>query len=376
MRIAIDANEANVGNKVGVNTYAFNILWELYKLRDTKNSEIEFVVYLKDKPRSDLPKKDTNWKYQILPGGGFWILTKLMPHLLLTRQKPDILFSPSHYTVPILQVPRVCSIMDLGYLEFSGQFQKKVFWQLKYWTAISILASKKVIAISKATAKDIVRQYPSASNKVVVTYLGYDRNKYNDEVNINDVRQIKHKYSIENDYMLFLSTLKPSKNIEGNINAFSLVCDNYPNLQLVIAGKKGWLYDEIFELTKKLDLTRKVIFTDYVDEDDKKPLIQGAIGFLSPSFWEGFGLHVLESMACGTPVIVSDRGSLPEIVGDLGIVVDPDNVGSIKNGMEKLLGMDKKSYNMLKVRSIKKAKEFDWGKTGEETLDLLMNIAK
>ncbi|KKP31352.1 MAG: Glycosyl transferase group 1, partial [Candidatus Woesebacteria bacterium GW2011_GWC2_31_9] len=177
MIIGIDGNEANVKNRVGVNKYAFEMIWGLYKLTQNKPYEHNLIVYLKNVPLEDLPKERENFKIKVIPGGGLWIITKLTPYLFRNPEKIEVLFSPSHYTPPLLTIPRVCSIMDLGYLKFSGQFEKKVLWQLKCWSAISILVSKQILTISESTKKDIVRHYPFASKKTTVTLLGYERDK-------------------------------------------------------------------------------------------------------------------------------------------------------------------------------------------------------
>ena len=133
MIIGIDGNEANIGNRVGVNKYAFEIIYRLKKENEKRPNPHNLIVYLKNSPLSDLPKETNNFKYKIISGGGFWILTKLTSHLFRNPEKIEVLFSPSHYTSPFLTIPRVCSIMDLGYLNNSEHFEKKVFWQLKYW---------------------------------------------------------------------------------------------------------------------------------------------------------------------------------------------------------------------------------------------------
>jgi len=370
--IGIDGNEANLINRVGVNQYAFNILWGLYRLEDRYKKGYKFIVYLKNRPLKDLPPEDSWWTYKVLGGRKVWILIKLMPYLFKNRKEIDVLFSPSHYTVPFSPISRVCSIMDLGYLKFSGQFKKLTYWQLKAWTAISIFVSKYIIAISKATKKDIVRHYPFASKKVIVTYLAYDKDKYNTKVSINDVRRIKKRYAIVDDYILFLSTLKPSKNIEGILDAFSKIKEGGNKIKLVIAGKKGWMFESIFEEVKKLGLEEDVIFTGYIKKEEKTPLISGAKMFISPSFWEGFGMHVLEAMACGVPVVVSDVGSFPEIVGESGIIVDPYDSSSIANGILKVLNLDEKGYNSLIDKGTKQAEKFSWDKTAQETFDVLI----
>jgi len=372
MIIGIDGNEANVEKRVGVNTYAFEILRNLWILQDEWKDKHKVMVYLKDKPLSDMPIETECFKYKIIHGGGAWILTKLIPNLFLDKPRPDVFFSPSHYVPLLAPMPRACSIMDLGYLEFSRQFTKKDFWQLKIWSAISIFVSKAIFAISNSTKADIVRHYPIAAGKTYVTPLAYDSSRFNTMLSNDDVRRVKDKYSIVMDYVLYLGTLKPSKNIERLIEAFSKITNK--EMQLVIAGKKGWMFDSIFQKVRQLNLQEKVVFTDFVAEEDKPALIKGARLFVLPSFWEGFGLDALNAMACGVPVVVSNVGSLPEVVGNAGILVDPKSVESIAGGMEEVLLADKSKYNSLIEAGLTQAKKFSWEKTARETLKVITNI--
>ena len=375
MRIGIDGNEANIKNRVGVNVYAYNILCNLYKLQDSdKNPKHKYIVYLKSKPLEDLPKEKPWWRYKVLSGSALWIITTLTPHLFMSKEKPEVFFSPSHYTTPVAPVPRVCSIMDLGYLEFSGQFKKHTFWQLKYWSAISIYISKRIIAISNATKEDIVRHYSFASDKVDVTLLAYDKSRFHINIESNLVRRIKNKYAIVDDYVLYLGTLKPSKNVEGLIRGFAKYLELNPKdnkTTLVIGGKKGWMFDSIFEVVKECGLESRILFPGFIDEEDKPALLAGAKLFASPSFWEGFGLHVLEAMACGTPSLVGNVGSLPEVAGEAGVYCDPQKTESIAKGIKNVLTMDEKGYNKLVETGLEQVKEFSWEKTAKETVKVL-----
>lgn len=373
MIIGIDGNEANIQNRVGVNKYAFKIIWELHKLNENRAKPHNLIVYVKNSPLPDMPKETKNFKYKVLGGGGLWVITKLTPYLFRNPEKIQILFSPSHYISPFLTIPRVCSIMDLGYLEFSGQFEKMVLWQLKYWTAISIFASKQILTISEATKRDIVRHYPFASKKVKVTYLSHDLDKKDFNVSDIDVRRIKNKYSIVDDYILYLGTLKPSKNVDGLIKAFAEIAkiDKFSKLKLVIAGKKGWQYEPLFKLVEELKIKDKVIFTDYLPEEDKPALRKGARAFVQISHWEGFAIDTLSVMAIGVPVVVSKVGSLPEVVGDAGIVVDHNNTDSIVNGIKKVLNMNQKEYNNLIRAGIEQSKKFSWEKCAKDTIESL-----
>jgi glycosyltransferase involved in cell wall biosynthesis len=372
MIIGIDGNEANVINRVGVNQYGFELLWGIYKLQDEWKNEHKIIVFLKKEPLKDLPEESEYFKYKVLSGTSMWIIKKLTPYLLFSRSKPDIFFTPSHYVPLFSPMPRICSIMDLGFLNFSTQFKKLVLWQLKLWSAFSVFVSKRVIAISNSTKDDIVRHYPFASRKTYVTHLAYDSSKYNVNVPEKDVRRIKEKYTIVDDYILFLSTLKPSKNVEGLIDAYKLVRTKYPKITLVIGGKKGWMYESIFRKVQNLGLEKNIIFTGFVDEKDKPALFKGAKLFVLPSFWEGFGLDVLNSLACGIPVVVSKAGSLPEVAGNPGIYVNPNDPNDIASGINKVLSMSDLEYNKIVEEGLKQAKKFSWKKTARETLKILI----
>lgn len=369
MIIGIDGNEANVKNRVGVNKYAFEMLWGLYRLNIKKGNPNNLIVYLKNLPLKDLPKETNNFKYVVLFGGGLWILTKLMPYLWKNPEKINILYSPSHYTVPISHIRRVCSIMDLGYLNNSDHFEKKVFWQLKYWTAISIFVSRRILTISDSSKQDIVRHYPFASKKITVTHLGYDKDKFNTNISNDLVRRVKNKYSIVDDYILFVSTLKPSKNVEGLVDVYKLLIENCKLKivpQLVIAGRKGWMFEQY-------KVNKNIIFTDFIDEKDKPALISGAKVFVLPSFWEGFGLDVLSSFACGVPAVISNVGSLPEVAGSAGIYVDPNSIESIASGIEKVLNMSDKEYNKQIELGFKQLEKFSWEECSRKTLEVIEN---
>ena len=376
MIIGIDGNEANVEKRVGVNVYAFELLRAIWQLQKQGVINHRLIVFLKRPPLSDMPKETQNFKYKIIRGSRVWIITKLMPHLWKNIEKLDVIFSPSHYVVPITLLPRMCSIMDLGYLKSLGQFKKYDYWQLKYWSAISIFVSKVVFAISDDTKTNIIRKYPFVSKKVVVTPLAYDPNLFSSKVAKEDIARVKNKYTIVNDYILFLSTLKPSKNIEGLIDAFSILVSQYPKISLVIAGKKGWLYESIFQKVKELELEKQIIFTDFVSEEDKPALIAGAKVFCLPSFHEGFGLDVLNAMACGIPVVVSHSGSLTEVAGNAGIYIDPNSSKSIATALSKVLSMNDIEYNKQVALGLEQVKKFSWEITAKKTLEALDYVTR
>ena len=376
MIIGIDGNEANIESRVGVNQYSLEVLTAIRKLEDEWKGKHKIIVFLREKPKEFLPKATKNFTYKVISGRGAWIIRRLSPELFVGRPRPDVFFSPSHYVPPFPAVPVVCTIHDLGYLEFSEQFKKYDFWQLKYWSAYSIFISKAIIAVSTSTRNDIVRHYPFASKKIHVVYHGYDSARFNQSITNDDVRRIKEKYSIVKDYVLYLSTLKPSKNVEGLLTAWRQLKEEYPNYSLVVAGKKGWLYGSIFEKVQALGLTKDIIFTDFVPEEEKPALIRGARVFTLPSFWEGFGMDILHAFACGVPVVASNKGALPEVVGDAGILVDPYSTQSIVAGIKKVLSASERQYNNLVKKGLARVKGFSWEKTARKTLSVLEGVQK
>ncbi len=367
MLIGIDANEANLtAQRVGVNQYAFELLEALYASK-TKH---KFVIYLKNPPRNDLPAEKENWHYRVIPFPKLWTQTRLPFDLFFHKPRPDVFFSMTHYAPRIAPMPSVVAIMDLGFLQTPEQFTSRDFNQLKHWTGYSVRQAKKVIAISEHTKKDIMREYHKPPQDITVTYLAYDKKLFKPASKI--VNEATHRlvHGEVKPYILFLGSLRPSKNIEGLIRAFAkLSLSELPvGTQLVIAGKKAWLYEQIFQLTRDLKLEGKVVFTGFVEESEKPVLMSQAAAFVMPSFYEGFGIPVLEAMACGTPVVVSNIASLPEVAGDAGIYVDPYDIDSIGRGIMEAIGPER---SRRVNKGLKRVKLFSWAKTAQLTLACL-----
>lgn len=371
MLIGIDANEANLTpNRVGINEYAFHLLHALSGLKTSH----AFVIYLKTPPRSDLPPEKSNWHYRIIPAPFLWTQTRLPWDLYTHSPRPDVFFSMTHYAPRFAPIPIVVAIMDLGFLKNPEQFTAKDYSQLKSWTGYSVRQAKRVIAISEFTKQEVVKYYSLNPDTVTVTPLAYDKKLFKPTPG-----------PVKKPYILFLGSLRPSKNVEGLIRAFyELINTPSPSvsppklggdqegvpvgLNLVIAGKKAWLYDRIFELVRSLKLEDRVIFTGFVPDKDKPALMSGAAAFVMPSFHEGFGIPVLEAMACGTPVVISKVASLPEVGGDAAIYVNPHDPNSIASAIKTAIGPNRDKFVQL---GLKRVKSFSWDKTARLTLQCL-----
>jgi len=372
MLIGIDANEANVKNRVGIGQFAFNVIKGLEEI-DKKNS---YILYLKEPPLSDLPKEREGWRYRVFGPGKAWTQIALPFRLFTQKEKLDVFYSPSHYSPRFSPFPTVISIMDLGHHHFPEQFAKKDLYQLTRWEKYSVRNSRRIVTISEFSKSEIIKIYHYPENRITVAYPGYDQFKIESEK--FKVDEIKKKYGVKDKYLLYLGTLKPNKNIEGIVAAFGLLTKTSPSapITLVIAGKKGWLYETIFEKVKKLGLEDKVIFTGFLDEKEKPYLIAGAEAFVMPSFYEGFGIPILEAMSLGVPVITSKVASMPEVGGNAAIYCDPQNPEEIAEAMKKVLGLKKSQRDEIIALGKKQAEKFSWENCARKVLETIEELDK
>lgn len=372
--IGIDGNEANVEYRVGSGQYAFELLRQFKR---ENLPDIVFKIYLKDRPRFGMPEEDERWQYETFGPRKFWtqfaLPIKLWSEKLLGRA-PDVFFTPGHYAPRFCPVPSVIAIMDLAFFRFPEYFKKKDLWQLKNWTAYSIKQAKKILAISEATKKDVTDFFGRKAEDVVVTYPGYDKERF-DKKYKSYKTYMEKKYKIFGDYILYVGTLQPRKNLVRLIEAFALARGKYPELKLVIAGminvgRGGWMYENIFNKVEELNLKGDVIFTNYVPDEEVPILMSGAKAYILPSLFEGFGIPVVEAMARGTPVVISRISSLPEIGGEIAVYVEPENTESIKNGIIEAI---EKPISREKLQT--QARKFSWKTCAEKTLKILLKTA-
>lgn len=368
MIIGIDGNEANVERKVGVSEFAYRLICEFYKRLD-----IRFQIYLKDIPRDDMPEVRDGWSYKVVGPKKFWTQFGLPMSLFLEKKKPDIFFTPTHYGPRFSPIPTVVSVMDLAFIHYPETFKKRDLYKLKSWTSYSVRNAKKIIAISNSTKDDIIDKYKLDSKKIDVVYPGIK--ELSSGKLILRMEELEKKYKIKGKYILFVGTLQPRKNIEKLIDAFKLVFEKDKEVSLVIIGKKGWLYNEILEAPKKLEIENNVHFLDFVSDDDLPSFYKNAECFVLPSLYEGFGLPVLEAMQNGCPVIISNISSLPEVGGDAAEYFDPYKVEDIAQKIEKVL-TDKILRDKMIKKGFEQVKKFSWEKSAIKVLDILEEVIR
>ena len=366
MLIAVDGFEGSAKHPVGVGRFEVELLKEMARV-DLENS---YRIYTPSTPNSEMPRLSAKWKYKIPPIYKLWSQVSLPSMLFFDRPKPDVFFAPVHYAPRYCPSPYVVGIMDLSFLFYPELFKKTDLYKLKNWTEYSVKAAKAVIAISNSTKNDILKAYSIEPDMVHVVYPGIR----NEPKKIMENDTVLSKYDIKGEYILYVGTLQPRKNIERLIEAFKILKKDLPTLKLVIVGKKGWLYDSIFEKVRSENLVDSIIFTGYVTEDELATLYHKALCFCLVSLYEGFGFPVLEAMREGVPVVASNTSSLPELVEKAGVLVNPEDAKDIARGIKSILIMNTKERKSLIEKGFEQVKKFTWENAARQTIQILEEV--
>lgn len=369
LTIGIDGNEANVSRRVGSNTYAYHLLKTLHSF----NLSHKFIIYLKDTPLHDMPPATENWQYRVIPMRRFWSYIRLPWELLTTSPRPDVFFNPGHYVSPLLTMPTAIALMDLAYLTHPKYFTDTDLSKLRRGTKISVSKAAHIFTISQHSKNDIIRYYQYPSSNITLTYPGIDHQLFTFPQLDTDINRVKNTYNTGEKYILYVGTLQPRKNLINLIKAFSLITDK--DYKLVIAGKKGWMYEDIYQYVIDQGVDRRVIFTDFFPESDLPALMAGARLLALVSLYEGFGIPVIEAAAVGTPSVVSSVSSLPEILGSAGIKVNPHDADDIAKGFDQIINLNDKQYNQLVDKAIQHAHLFRWEHAAQQVIQVLESLA-
>ncbi|MFH2136432.1 MAG: glycosyltransferase family 1 protein [Patescibacteria group bacterium] len=400
MRIGIDCRtilNPGYGEAAGVGHYTFFLVSNLLKI-DKENEYVLFFDSLLSKDAAEEMIADAkNVKIEFFPFHQYkHYLPFAFSHLLtagaIEKEKLDVFHSPA-YTLPLAYRGKsIVTVHDLAIYKnpkwFPGKFLTGQSFSTKTLVPKSLKKAKKIIAVSKNTKKDITEIFKINPEKVEVIYEGVEfRNlpkKSESACGIDSevcFEDLKIKYGLKDDYVLFLGTIEPRKNIAALVRAFcDVVCKN-KNLekkyQLVLAGARGWKYKDVFKeieaCQKKLGTDGEIKYIGYVPGREKFTLIKGATCFVFPSFYEGFGLSVLEALSLGVPTITSNKSSLSEIAGQAAMLVDPEKASEISEALEKIL-TDKNLREELGKGGINQAGKFSWKKCAEETLDVYKKV--
>ncbi|MDQ3008134.1 MAG: glycosyltransferase family 4 protein [bacterium] len=375
MHIALDGNEANVANRVGSNVYAYQILKALEKLTAQDKTAHTVTVLLSQPPLKDLPPARRNWRYKVVGPAPLWTQFALPLHLFTNKQLYNIFFTPGHYAPRLSSIPYVSSVMDLAFLEYPEQFNQQDLLQLRDWTKYSVMKARKVITISQFSKKQIVKHYQREAMDIVVAYPAVHPVPLPSESFATDVLK---SFNITSPYILYVGTLQPRKNLIRLIEAFELLHQNPKNkrpLQLVLAGKVGWLAQDILDKVASSPVSDRIVLTDYIDDEAKTALYYKAKCSVLIGLYEGFGIPPLESLQQGTVAVVSKSSSLPEVIGDAGFLVDPVSVKSIARGLEQAVNLSAHQRARLRKQARLQVQKFTWEATAKIIFDTLLEVA-
>jgi len=373
MRIGIDCRrilDVNHGENAGVGHYVYYLIKNLLKI----DKENEYYLFFYDhKIKADEFRQD-NVKIVYFPGLEnigkipFFYRHWFIPHVL-KLYRLDVYHNPANI-IPLFYFSKsILTIHDLAIYKNSEWFPDHQYFTKWITIPLSIKKAKKIIAVSENTKNDIINIFNIKPEKVEVIYEGVE--DFNQLV--IDEASIRAELKIPKPYFLYLGTLEPRKNLARLIEAFDLFLRKNNDFRLILAGKKGWKYEPIFQTIEQLGLKDKVLDIGYVNTEEKVYLLRNSFAFVFPTLYEGFGLPILEAMNLGVPIITSNISSIPELVIDNAVLVDPYNVNSIADGLIKLKNDDKLREQLVaKGRGI--AKSFSWEACAKKTLEIYKSL--
>ena len=368
MLIGIDASRAVATQRTGTENYSLYLLRAMLAL----GSQHEYRLYSNAPPVPGLFGELCGPEIVLLPFPRLW--THLRLSWEMTRRPPEVLFVPAH-VLPLIHPRRsVVTVHDLGYRYYpdahSAWSRRYLEWSTRYHCS----AAHHIIADSHATARDLMKYYGLPEERLTVVYPGPGA-----EVSpVKDralLRSVRDRYGIPGDYLLYVGTLQPRKNLIRLVEAYSLLVGSgaAQEVCLVIAGNKGRLSDRIVERVSSIGLASRVIMPGYVERENLSALLSGARAFVFPSLYEGFGFPILEAMACGVPVMCSDTSSLPEVAGDAALLVDPLSADVICEAMQRIL-TDEETRMRLVAQGSDQVRRFSWERCARETLGVLERV--
>ncbi len=387
MQILVDIRLLGKGGVSGIEEYTRNLLQQILTI-DRSNDYILFYNGLRKQlldinvaPRLRSGIKVIDWH---LPNKVLDFSTRFFRFPAIDNFiKTDLVFSPHFNILSVRKAPRVITFHDLSFLHHPSFFS----WKQKFWHWLQNIKkqareAEKIIAVSEFTKNDLVNLLGISPEKISVVYSGISEEF--GKIAASSTSDLAYRQAgasevgARNDhkpYILYLGTLEPRKNVPAIIRAFNILKNKaaFRDWQLVIAGRPGWLFEDILREISASPHKGDIVLKGAVSPEERVSLYNLAKVFVYPSFFEGFGFPPLEAQACGCPVVVSDRTSLPEIVGDSALLVNPWKVEDLANAVEEAALNNQLRGKLIKAGQ-ENVKRFTWKKTAEETLEVFNNI--
>jgi glycosyltransferase involved in cell wall biosynthesis len=356
VKIAIDT-QTTLGRKTGFGFYVSNLVGNLKRI-DQQN---KYIFLQPDNENDFSTPQRLIWDQITIPQ-------------LARKAKVDILHQPCFSTPVFYNGKVVVTIHDLISVFFGHNIP---FWSRQFfgkWMPATYRFADHLIAVSEHTKRDAIQVLGISEDKITVIHEAADE-KYHVISDKKILAEVRRKYGVgEEPFILHVGTLEPRKNLQFLVRSFARAKQFLGGTKLVITGKKGWYYEGLFTLVDELKLQDEVIFTGYVEDEDLPALYNAAHIFAFPSLYEGFGLPPLEAMASGTPVISSNTSSMPEVVGDSGLLLPPEGEKQWADAMIKL-NSDQTLRTELRTKGLVQAKKFSWEKCARETVAVYERMA-
>jgi glycosyltransferase involved in cell wall biosynthesis len=384
MRIGIDFTPA-IQQGAGIGRYTRELVRALAKL-DTANQYVLFQAS-RGAQRKAGPWPES-FRVRSVPLTDRWLAIlwqrlRLPVPVELFTGAVDIFHSPDFVLPPVRRARTVLTVHDLSFLTTPETSDPGLREYLTQAVPRAVAHADHILADSRSTKQDLVTHLNADPERITVVYPGVDpRFQILEEPAIAEFRA---RYGLNRPFVLSVGTLQPRKNYPTLIEAFAHLCRSEAgqiaslllrktsDIELVIAGGRGWLYQEIFDTVDRLGIGDRVKFLGFVRDEDLPALYNAAEVFALPSLYEGFGLPVLEALACGTPVVTSDVSSLPEVAGDAALLVSPRDVEGISRTLHRAL-IDQELRATLRERGLIQAQQFTWQRAAETVLDIYQRM--
>lgn len=372
MKIAFDGQLFLKGQKTGISWLAHNVLVNLshdalntYELNCfTLGYSEDSIAAIDQYGESGYEIHKVSWFHDIVYRAVSNYLP--IPYSFFFGKDADVNVFFNYIIPPGVKGKTIVFVHDMGYKVYPETVKFRTRKLLEVSLEQTCRKADKIVTISEFSKREIMKFFSIEAERIGVVTLGVDRELYHPGYGEKQIQQVKQKYGIEEEYFLYLGTIEPRKNLERLIRAYGeLVKEREHVPQLILAGKDGWNNEAIYAAVDELNLQNRAKFIGYVETEDSPKLLCGALAFVFPSLYEGFGLPPLEAMTCGCPVITSNTASLPEVVGEAGILVDPKNVGQIKDAMRQMMDSQevREKYRQL---GLEQEKKFDWAITARQ----------
>jgi len=362
----------------GIGRYVFELVENLQQI----DQENEYFLFFNQPEFNNFQTESLNFHKELVNVKHYSLAEQTRFKKILEMYNLDLMHF-THFNAPIFyRRPSVVTIHDLTLHFFPGKKMTSPLHRLAYTLTIrsSVNKAKKIIAVSRATARDVEEILHVPLHKMRVIYEGVNAD-FRPVYNQSQLTHVLNKYQIHKPFLLYTGVWRDHKNLQGLLKAFKLIYKKH-DLQLVITGRKENAYAEgIFRLARELDLmgnnesaqeTPRVIFPGLINEDELIVLLNAAHIYVFPSLYEGFGLPPLEAMQCGTPVAASNVSSIPEICGPNASYFDPYSPEDMATAIEKLLD-DQDYYNKQVASGLEYVKKFSWNRMARETRDLYLD---